>query len=285
MEELTASLGEYFNLARLMQGVRAALILALGLVAARVVGRALAAVFSRRGSPQQVLLARRVVSWLITGLTIVTALDHLGFDLSVLLGAAGVLTVAVGFASQTSASNLISGLFLIVERPFVVGDVITVNGRTGVVVSVDLLSVKLRTFDNLLVRIPNESLLKGEIVNITHYPIRRIDLKLGVSYRSDLKNVSDTLLAVADGDPGCFEEPKPLIIFEAFGDNAINLQFSVWVTKEQFLDVRNRLYQEIKRRFDELGIEIPFPQRTLSTIGGAALPVQIVQGVEGEHRT
>ena len=116
----------------------------------------------------------------------VSALRELGFKLSVLLGAAGVLTVAVGFASQTSASNIISGLFLLGERPFSVGDVIRVGSTTGEVLSIDLLSAKLRTFENLFVRIPNETLIKSEVTNLSRLPVRRLDLKIGIAYKEEV---------------------------------------------------------------------------------------------------
>src|SRR5688572_20435659 len=118
--------------------MRALVVLVLGYTLAKVTSAGLARALARRATGQQVMLARRISYWVLLGLTLVSSLHHLGFDLSVLVGAAGILTVAVGFASQTSASNLISGLFLIAERPFVVGDVITVGGRTGEVVSIDL---------------------------------------------------------------------------------------------------------------------------------------------------
>jgi hypothetical protein len=101
---------------------------------------------------------------------------QLGFDFTVLLGAAGIVTVAIGFASQTSASNLISGLFLVWRRRSGIGDIVTVDGVTGEVLSVDLLSTKLRTFDNLQVRIPNETMVKARITTLNRFPLRRVDL-------------------------------------------------------------------------------------------------------------
>jgi hypothetical protein len=147
-----------------------------------------------------VLLAR-IASYTVLTLFVISAMRQFGFDFTVLLGAAGIVTVAVGFASQTSASNLISGLFLTLERAVQPGDVVTVGGRTGEVISVDLLSTKLRTFDNLLVRIPNETMVKSEIVSLNRFPIRRFDLTVGVAYDSDLGLVQKTLLDVAHAQP------------------------------------------------------------------------------------
>ena len=222
------------------------------------------------------MILRRASLYGITGLFAASALMELGFDLSVLLGAAGILTVAIGFASQTSASNVISGLFLLGERPFAVGDIIRVNGTVGEVLSVDLLSVKLRTFDNLFVRIPNETMIKSEVTNLRRFPIRRVDLQIGVAYKEDLRRVREVLMEVAARNPLCLEEPAPLIIFQGYGDSSINHQFSVWAKTEHFLDLRNSIPVEIKEAFDAHNIEIPFPHRTLYT-GSETEPFPVQQ--------
>ena len=159
-----------------LQILRAVVVAVLGLVVARLASAGLGRLAGRRASPHQMMLLRRGSFYLILALFLVSALHQLGFNLGVLLGAAGILTVAIGFASQTSASNLISGLFLLAEKPFAIGDTIRVGTTTGEVLSVDLLSVKLRTFDNLYVRIPNESLIKAEMTNLTKFPIRRLEI-------------------------------------------------------------------------------------------------------------
>ena len=156
---------------------------------------------------------RRLIAYTIAVLAVVMVLRQLDVELSVLLGAAGVLTVAIGFAAQTSASNLISGLFLMAESPFAVADTIRVGDTTGEVLSIDLLSVRLRTFDNLLVRIPNETMLKSNVVNLTHFPIRRYDHRLLVGRNTDLAQLEDLLLCVADRNTLCLEEPIPKFIY------------------------------------------------------------------------
>jgi small-conductance mechanosensitive channel len=261
--------------------LRAVVKIGLGLVLGRLAGNGVARLFGRE-DPQRIMILRRVTFYGVAGLFAASALMELGFDLGVLLGAAGILTVALGFASQTSASNVISGLFLLGERPFAVGDVIRVNGTTGEVLSVDLLSVKLRTFDNLFVRIPNETMIKSEVTNLRRFPIRRVDLMVGVAYKEDLRKVRDVLMEVADRNPVCLEEPAPIIIFQGYGDSSINHQFSVWAATENFLELRNSIPLDIKEAFDEHGIEIPFPHRTLYT--GAEtdpFPVEVIGTADG----
>jgi small-conductance mechanosensitive channel len=237
----------------------------VGFFAARLISRALMKVLTKQAVVQHAVLIRRVAYYVILGLFIASALNDLDVDLSIFLGAAGILTVAIGFASQTSASNLISGLFLLGEKPFSIGDIIKIGNTTGEVLSVDLLSAKLRTFDNLYVRVPNETIIKSEITNMTRFPIRRIDMQMGVAYKEDLSDVQEVLMDVADRNPLCLQEPEPLFIFTGFGDSALTFQFSVWAMRENFLTVRNGMQREIKEAFDAKGIEIPFPHLSLYT--------------------
>lgn len=278
MQEWITPFSDWLSAERLMSFARAFVLVGVGLVLARIAAAVTTKVTGSRVDAHVGMLVRRVVYYLVLVLFLVSALRELGFNLGVLLGAAGILSVAVGFASQTSASNLISGLFLLGERPFAVGDVITVGNTTGEVMSVDLLSVKIRTFDNRFVRIPNETMIKSEVTTLTRFPIRRYDVQLGIAYKEDIARAREVLMAVADRNPLCLEEPKPLFIFLGFGDSALNFQFSVWATRENFLDVRNSIQEEIKLAFDDAGIEIPFPHRTLYA-GSATepFPVRVVE--------
>ena len=265
---------KFFTQERIVSLIRSGVILAAGLLLARLLAGSIARMLSRYTSqPQQVLL-RKIVFYLLAGVVVASSLRELGFQLSVLLGAAGVLTVALGFAAQTSASNIISGLFLLADRPFQIGDLIQVGETTGVVNSIELISVKLRTFQNALVRIPNEELIKSQVINLTNYPIRRIDIEVGVAYKENISRVRELLLEVADLNPLCMEEPAPLFIFKGYGESSLDLQFCVWCAKENYLQLMNSIKEEIKLAFDKHDIEIPFPQLTLNA-GVATEPFQV----------
>ncbi len=259
-------LEQFTNLFRGERGealLSAGLVLLVGLIIAWLARLSLARLLAHRTSAEHSAVVSRIFGFILVIVVCLISLRQLGFDLGLLLGAAGILTVALGFASQASASNLISGLFLVGEQPFVVGDIIKVGDFTGEVVSIDLISVKLRTFDNLFVRVPNEKLLKTEITNLTRFPIRRFDLVLSVAYKEDLSQVRELLLNVASRHPLCLDEPAPLMIFIGFEESGQKVQFSAWAAREKWLDLRNTLPEEIKRAFDEKGIAIPFPHRTL----------------------
>lgn len=269
MEEIWQTVVDYLD-ENLRSLVRAGATLILGLLLARLVSGWLERLLTRHTGKQQALLARRLVFYVMSGVVVVSTLAELGIDMTVLLGAAGVLTVAVGFASQTSASNLISGLFLLGERAFVIDDFIRVGTTMGRVVGIDMLSIKLQTFDNLLVRIPNEMLLKSEFTNLTHFPIRRLDIIVGLAYDTPVPRAIEVLLSVAEAHPHCLDEPQPLVHFLDFADSSLQLRLSTWTSTEHFWELGRLLRADIKAALDAAGLEIPFPQRTLHLATAAA---------------
>src|SRR5690606_11130162 len=149
------------------------------------------------------------------------SLNESGFKLTVFLGAAGILTVDLSIASQTSASNLISGLFLIAEGSFEISDTVQmtlIRGHTieGEVISIDLLSVKLLTQDNVYVRVPNEQLIRAPVYNLSKFPIRRIPFTLAINFHEDIIKVREVLLDVANKYPLVLADPRPAVTVTAF---------------------------------------------------------------------
>jgi small-conductance mechanosensitive channel len=277
MEEMLTYIDQFIRSEQVINIFRAILIAIAGFVIARIISRFLARAMKGKLDVHRQMLLQRGSYYIIVAIFLTTALVQLGFDLGILVGTAGILTVALAFASQTSMSNLISGLFLIAENPFQVGDLLQVGTTVGEVLEIDLLSVKLRKFDNTFVRLPNETLIKSEIATLTKYPIRRVDLTLHVAYKEDISRVRDILIDLASKNPLSLEEPEPLFIFRGFGESALEIQFSPWALGENFLALKNSIQEEIKLAFDEAGIEIPFPHRTIYT-GSMTdpLPVQVV---------
>lgn len=209
----------------------------LAVLTRTVLQRALAA---RMGGPQAKPFSR-IAFWVVAIGGSAGALRQVGFDLSVLLGAAGILTVAIGFASQTSASNLVSGLFLLAERPFQIGDAVRIGTTSGEVLSVDLLSVKMRTFDNLYVRVPNETVMKTEITNLTRFPVRRFDLVLRLPPTPRLGELEELLLETLAKENVVLDEPPPQIIWLGTGERWIEVQVSAWAVRQRFMELRSRV--------------------------------------------
>ncbi len=231
----------------------------------------------KKATPQNRMIARKAVTYTGFVIIVMAVLGELGVKLTALLGAAGIVGIAVGFASQTSVSNIISGLFLISEKPFAVGDAIKIGDTSGIIQSIDLLSIKIRTFDNLFIRIPNQMILNSEVTNITRFPIRRMDLVLQVGYRQNLGRVHAILADIARQNPYCLDEPEPLILFNEFKESGVEILFGLWFSKNDSLPLKNSIIMEIVSRFDEEGIEIAYPHRTISSDGRTdALPVRVV---------
>ena len=283
MDTILQTLDSWSHAERAASWLRAGAVLVFGLLLARILAAMVGRFAARFWAVDNVVLFRRAVFWLVAGLVAASVLRQLGFDLGVLLGAAGILTVAIGFASQTSASNLISGLFLALERSFQTGDAITVGGTTGEVLSIDLLSVKLRTFDNRYVRVPNETIVKSDFVNFTRFAIRRADIMVRVAYKEDIARVRQVLFALAERHTKVLEEPKPAVYVLGFGASGVDLQFSCWASATDFFQTRSDLYEEVKRCFDAEGIEIPFPHVSLYT-GADTQPMPVrIEGTEGSR--
>lgn len=259
--------------------VRIAALVAIGFPLLAFISAIAARAVKKRFTPQASMLVRKGIFYTGSALLVVSILYQMNFKLTAFLGAAGIAGIAIGFASQTSVSNIISGLFLISEKPFAVGDLIKVGDTKGTILSIDLLSVKLRTFDNQFIRIPNESLIKNQVTNITRFPIRRLDINVGVAYKEDVAKVQKVLLDIADKNPLCLDEPEPLVRFLNFGDSALEFLFAVWCVKQDYFKLSTKIMQEIKERFDAEDIEIPFPHRTLYT-GSVTepLPIRIIEG-------
>ena len=254
--------------------VRVVVLLVVGFVLATFAARSTTGFLRSRSSRHVTAMFRRVVFYAVFVIFIVAALREAGFAPDVLLGAAGILTVAIGFASQTSASNMISGLFLLVEKPFEIGNFIEVEGTIGEVIGIDMLSVKLRTADNLYVRIPNETIIKTRVINRSRFPIRRLDLTIGIAYREDVRRVEGLLLELARNNSHCLEEPRPFVQMTAFGPSSVDLQFSYWVPADKVLEGRSEMMEDIKATFDRENIEIPFPHTSVYA-GSQSAPFQI----------
>ncbi|WAU74085.1 MULTISPECIES: mechanosensitive ion channel family protein [unclassified Acinetobacter] len=270
-KDVASSLTSIFtniNFERLSEIVVAIILAFIGFVIARLVSNAFIRTIGNRFNAHQRLLWRRGIFYFIFLLFIMTSLREAGFKLSVFLGAAGILTVALGFASQTSATNLISGLFLIGEGSFEVGDTIQITlirGQTieGQVISIDLLSVKLLTLDNVYIRLPNEQLIRTPVMNLSKYPIRRIPITLAINFHEDIIKVRQVLLDVAAKYPLVMDDPKATVTVTAFRESSIELLFAVWCRQENALKVRDEMQERVRNGFLENQIEIPVPKMGL----------------------
>ncbi|MDD5728466.1 MAG: mechanosensitive ion channel family protein [Victivallales bacterium] len=264
---------------------RVTIIIFVGVVVLFLLNTYLRIFLKKRLSPQTKLILYKLINYGGFIIIALTVLNEFNVHLAAIFGAAGIAAVAIGFAAQNSLSNIISGLFLLWEKPFKIGDLVKTEGQAGVVYSMDLLSVNLRTFDNLLIRIPNEKLMKATFVNVTRFPIRRMDLTINIAYKDDVEHAFEVLRDIARRNPYCLDEPEPLLLFRGFMDSSQEILFGVWFEKSDYVVLRNSILKEVKRRFDEEGIEIPFPHRMVyaGTVS-QPFPVEMLAGLKNEPR-
>ncbi len=255
----------YINAETFEKLLRIAIILVVGTIIISLLGVLMKKILPSKLSQQRKMIINRFVRYTAIVILFTVIISELNIDMTAIFGTAGVIGIVVGVASQTSIGNIVSGFFMVSEKPFEIGDQIRIGDKTGVVHSIDLLSIKIRTFDNLLLRIPNQTVISSEVINVTRFPIRRLDFEIGVAYKENLELVMQTLQEVAKRNPLCLDEPEPLIVFKGFGASSILVQFGVWFERANFLKVKNSVFMEIKEAFEQKGIEIPFPHISVYT--------------------
>jgi small-conductance mechanosensitive channel len=199
----------------------------------------------------------------IIGLGIMIAVAAAGIDLSSLALLAGALGVGIGFGLQGIVNNFVSGLILIFERPIQVGDTITLDTLSGTVRNIGIRSSMVRSFEGADVIVPNGDLIASRVVNWTLSDrLRRIEIQVGVAYGSDPHQVKEILLTVAREQPDCIENPKPYVLFETFGDSALEFILRFWTSNySDWLDIRSDATFAVHDALQAAGIVIPFPQR------------------------
>lgn len=238
---------------------RATILVIAGFIVAYFVKSTVLRVYHLNSGGRHARIVGKLAYFPILFIFLISAIRTMGFDLQILLGATGILTVALGFASQTSVSNLVSGLFLVTERSFVVGDTITVNGTVGEVLAVDLLSVKLRQTDNTMVRIPNEIMIKTQLINLSRFATRRFDSVFSVSAQNNIAFIRNILLKLANDEPLCLQNPLPFLEIKEFTDSALRLQFSVWATQANFTPMKNSIQEKMLCVLNSHGIAVASP--------------------------
>lgn len=245
-----------FNLVKLFGATASSTVL---LVVLQVLRTQLLRLFAKRLPKPTTIILKKLTFYLVLFIILLFFLESIGVNSAAVWGTAGVAGLALGFASQAAISNLISGLFLLAEKAFAVGDVISVDGQSGVVVSLDLLSVKVKTFDNTFIRIPNESLMKNKMTNITRFPIRRLDLAFKLPFSTDLKRAMDIISQVVAENRYSLENPEPYLGIQNFTEKGIEILLGVWFEKEDLLALRNSLMLEIFEKFRQEGIFFAVP--------------------------
>jgi potassium efflux system protein len=204
--------------------------------------------------------------YFVLGIAFLLALSFLGLSFGDLAIVAGGLGVGIGFGLQNIVNNFISGLILLFERPIKVGDLLVIDGQWGTVKEIRVRSTIFQSQDRFVYIIPNSELISNKVLNWTYYgpTVNRLSLQVGVSYDSDVRQVTLVLVEVCRANPRVMPDPPPQVYFEAYGDSSLN--FNIWVhlqTPSDRIPATHELNTAIFEAFQKLGIEIPFPQRDL----------------------
>ncbi len=194
---------------------------------------------------------------------IIAAINQLGVQTASLVALVGAAGLAVGLALQGSLSNFAAGVLIVLFRPYKVGDWIEGGGVSGSVEEVQILTTVLKTGDNKKVIIPNSQIMGSTITNYSANDTRRVDLVVGVSYSDDLDKVRKEIEALVNADERILKDPAVTIAVSELADSSVNFVVRPWVKTEDYWGVYFDLTERIKKRFDEVGISIPFPQQDI----------------------
>jgi small-conductance mechanosensitive channel len=217
----------------------------------------------------------RVIHYLIMITGAIVSFQFIGLDLTGLAFVFGLLSVGIGFGLQNIASNFVSGLILLFERPIKIGDRVTVGDTEGDVIAINMRSTTIRSLKNISIIVPNSDFISSQVINWSHGdPTVRLDIEVGVSYNSDLDTVIRCLKEVASENSQILSKPKPEVYFTSFGDSSWNMKLLVWLNDPyRYYSTRSDINCAIVKKFRENNVEIPFPQRDLHVRSPLPVPL------------
>ena len=202
-----------------------------------------------------------VIYFVVMGAVIIAALNAAGLhttSLTALLASAGV---AIGLALKDSLSNLASGVMILLFRPYMINHYVDAAGTSGMVEEVQIFNTVLRTPDNIKVIVPNSAVINNNINNYSAFENRRVDLVIGIGYDDHIRQARDVLMDIMAAHPLVLSDPTPTVEVWDLAESSVNLAVRPWARAEDYLKVRGELLEQIKLRFDEAGINIPYPQQ------------------------
>ncbi|PWL39270.1 mechanosensitive ion channel protein [Flagellimonas aquimarina] len=244
--------------------VLAVIILFFGLWIIRFINRLVRRFFDRKDYDLTLeSFLQSFISIALKVLLFVVVVTQLGVKSSSLVAMVGAAGLAIGLALQGSLANFAGGVLILLFKPFKVGDFISAQGIDGTVKQITIFSTKLNTFGNQVAIIPNGQLSNGSIVNYNMEDTRRDKFDVGIGYGSNIKLAKEILLQICAENTDILTEPAPEVYVGELGDSSVNLTLRFWASNEVFWPAHFQVIEETKLRFDQAGIEIPFPQRVV----------------------
>lgn len=191
---------------------------------------------------------------------VITTIGAMGVQTTSLLAVLGAAGLAIGLALQGSLSNFASGVLIVAFRPYKVGDFIEGGGVSGTVEEVQIFTTVLKTADNKQIIVPNSQIMNGTITNFSAHDIRRVDLVVGCGYDDDIDKVYSVLKDIVDNHPMILQDPAPGVNLNTLADSSVNFNVRPWCNSGDYWTVYNQVTEQVKRQFDEKGLNIPYPQ-------------------------
>lgn len=210
-------------------------------------------------------MLKKLVFWAIVAIAAFSAIGNAGVDFTGVIVAAGVFGIVLGFALQSVVVNLISGLFLQFDRVAKIGDPVQLVDQdvAGIVLDITMFSTRIRTFDGVFMRVPNDKVFTSRIKNFSAHVARRVDLTVGIAYKEDAQKAKKLIGEMLENNPRVLTDPAPNVMVWELADNSVNLWVWPWVPASEWFSLRQQMMEDIKGLLDKNGIEIPFPQRTV----------------------
>jgi small conductance mechanosensitive channel len=212
------------------------------------------------------LFLSRLFRYSLYALLIIILLSILGVPTASIIAVLGASVLAIGLALQDSLKNIASSILIIILKPYVVGDFVEINDRTGRVQEVGLYHSRIRTPDNKMLYIPNSEVMSQNIINYSRLKIIRIDMVFGIGYDDDVRKAKQILEEILKNDERILDEPEPVVAVKELGDNSVNFAVQPYANLDDAVNLRYDVTEQVKLRFDEAGISIPFPQRDIHII-------------------
>ena len=248
------------------------LILILGWIVAKFLARATRRML-KKSSRVDGLLAEFLASfvkYLVLAVAVIGMLNQFGVQTASLLAVLGAAGLAIGLALQGALSNLAAGVMLLLFRPFSLGQVVDVGGKTGTVKGVRLFTTELATPDNVQIILPNAKVWGEAIVNFSHHETRRVDMVFGIAYGDPIDKAMGIIKAQVEADSRSHTDPAPQIVVGELADSSVNIITRVWCDAGDYWGLKFDLTKNVKEAFDADGISIPFPQMDVQLQQAAA---------------
>jgi len=244
----------------------AVVVFIIGLFVAAWLAKMLQKTLERRNVRRElVILFSRLLRWSVIIVVAILALQMVGFNVSAFIAGLGVTGLVIGFALQDISRNFTSGVLLMIQEPFSLGDYISVAGHEGEVIDIQMRATELMSLDGLRILIPNGDVFTSTIINYTKINRRRVSLDVGVAYDTDLQKASDVALHAIRAVPGLLNDPPPVLFFHNFGESSIDFTIRYWfdTAENDIFTAMDIGVRAIKQAFDREGIEIPYPIRSV----------------------